>query len=53
MGSAKSDICKLCNGKGYYRQSGGSFTEPCGGCGGSGKRDVKPVGATSEGERHG
>ena len=22
--------CKLCNGKGYRRQSGGTFTEPCG-----------------------
>jgi hypothetical protein len=33
-----SSVCKLCGGKGYYRQAGGSFTEPCGGCDGTGKR---------------
>lgn len=35
--------CKLCNGKGYYRQSGGTFTEPCGGCGGTQREPKKEV----------
>jgi len=28
--AARQPPCKLCGGKGYRRQSGGSFTEPCG-----------------------
>jgi hypothetical protein len=28
--AALKPTCRLCNGKGYRRQSGGSFTEPCG-----------------------